>query len=72
MGAGQSPEKTFMSTDWGEGGKRLADVHLYREIWPPQIAHEGFEDESKFPNVTRGLVSRGYKDEEIMKILGGN
>lgn len=68
MGSGE----LFNSEDWGEGGKYLADVHLYRDIWPPQSAHEGFEDESKFPNVTRGLVSRGYKDDEIQKILGGN
>lgn len=27
---------------------------------------------AKFPNITRGLVSRGYSDHEIEKILGGN
>lgn len=69
---GTPADTTFDSEDWGEGGRRLADMHLYREIWPPQIAHQGFEDESKFPNVTRGLVARGYKDDEIAKILGGN
>lgn len=30
------------------------------------------EDITKFPNVTKGLVARGYSDEEIEKILGGN
>lgn len=69
---GMGASEVFDSEDWGEGGTRLAEVHLYRDIWPPQSAHEGFEDESKFPNVTRGLVSRGYKDDEIQKILGGN
>jgi len=24
------------------------------------------------PNITRGLVARGYTDEDIEKILGGN
>jgi len=33
---------------------------------------QGFEDFRKWPNVTRGLVSRGYTDEEIKGILGGN
>jgi membrane dipeptidase len=32
----------------------------------------GLEDVSKMPNVTRGLVSRGYSEDEIVKILGGN
>lgn len=30
------------------------------------------EDLSKLPNLTRGLVARGYDDESIAKILGGN
>jgi microsomal dipeptidase-like Zn-dependent dipeptidase len=24
------------------------------------------------PNITRVMVSRGYRDEDILKILGGN
>ena len=27
---------------------------------------------SKVPNITRGLVSRGYSDKDIEKILGTN
>ena len=33
---------------------------------------EGVEDVSKIPNVVRGLMERGYSDESILKILGGN
>ncbi len=33
---------------------------------------KGLEDLSKFPNLTRGLIGRGYDDESIAKILGGN
>ena len=33
---------------------------------------EGLEDVSKMPNMTRVMVKRGYSDEDIMKILGGN
>ena len=33
---------------------------------------EDFEDLSKLPNLTRGLVARGYDDESIAKILGEN
>lgn len=32
----------------------------------------GFDDYRDYPNFTRGLVARGYSDEEIRKILGGN
>lgn len=32
----------------------------------------GLKDYRSFGNITMGLVSRGYSDEEIRKILGGN
>jgi membrane dipeptidase len=33
---------------------------------------KGMEDISKIPNLARGLAERGYSDEDILKILGGN
>jgi membrane dipeptidase len=33
---------------------------------------EGFNDESEAPNVTRELLRRGYNEEQIAKIWGGN
>jgi membrane dipeptidase len=32
----------------------------------------GFDDYRDFPNITRGLVSRGYTDEQVRGILGEN
>jgi len=32
----------------------------------------GLEDVSKMPNLIYELLIRGYKDEDIKKILGGN
>jgi membrane dipeptidase len=32
----------------------------------------GFEDYRDCPNMTRGLVVRGYSDEQIAGILGAN
>jgi len=32
----------------------------------------GMEDISRIPNLVRGLMERGYSDEDILKILGGN
>ncbi|MEZ0369627.1 MAG: dipeptidase [Candidatus Sericytochromatia bacterium] len=36
---------------------------------PPPV---GLEDASKFPAITAELKKHGYKDDEILKILGGN
>jgi len=33
---------------------------------------EGIESPEEWQNITRGLVSRGYSDQEIEKIIGGN
>lgn len=33
---------------------------------------QGYSDQREWPNFTRGLVSRGYSDDEIKGILGGN
>jgi membrane dipeptidase len=33
---------------------------------------EGIESLEEWPNITRGLVSRGYSDQEIEKIVGSN
>jgi membrane dipeptidase len=32
----------------------------------------GFQDYRDFPNITRGLVARGWSDEDIAKVLGEN
>jgi len=33
---------------------------------------DGLEDVSKFPNLTRALLERGYSADDIRKIYGGN
>lgn len=32
----------------------------------------GFDDYRDLPNITRGLVSRGYSDDDVAGVLGGN
>jgi membrane dipeptidase len=32
----------------------------------------GMEDATKLPKITDALLRRGYKDEDVTKILGGN
>ncbi len=38
----------------------------------PDRPPKGLEDATKFTNITRGLVARGYTDDEILGILGCN
>ena len=38
----------------------------------PMATVIGFSDYLDFPNITRGLISRSYADEQIAGILGGN
>jgi membrane dipeptidase len=37
-----------------------------------QCTPEGLDDVSKFPNLTRALLEKGYSAEDIRKIYGGN
>jgi membrane dipeptidase len=49
------------------------DVYGYDKplnLYPPPPV--GLERQSKFPNITKGLVERGYSDQEILKIWGEN
>jgi membrane dipeptidase len=32
----------------------------------------GLDDVTRFPSLTEGMVSRGYSDDDIRKILGAN
>ena len=32
----------------------------------------GLKDVSTYPNLIEGLLERGYSEEEVVKILGGN
>ncbi|MBE1284472.1 MAG: hypothetical protein GJ676_14255 [Rhodobacteraceae bacterium] len=41
-------------------------------VWPWSDGHVGYENNSGAINLTRGLVKRGYSDEDIAKIMGGN
>ena len=64
-----------------------APVWVLEEVFSPLVSQIGFREEHRidvratldgfsdyrdFPNITRGLVSRGYSDEEIEGILGEN
>jgi membrane dipeptidase len=61
-------------TDLTENSK-ASDYPVHKDTlvapWPWDYP-VGLQTVSEFPNITRGLVSRGYSDDDIEKILGGN
>jgi membrane dipeptidase len=58
-------EKVIMSTYSPERFKPS-----YRFRYP--LATEGMNDPKKWLNVTAGMIRRGYREEDIVKFLGGN
>ena len=77
------PEHVGVGTDWP---MQLPKWTL-EELFFPMVEEMGFREEHQidpmatviglsdyldFPNITRGLVSRGYTDEQIAGILGEN
>lgn len=51
------------SMDYGEGSSSNAD-------WPRPLSW--FRDSRDFPNLTQGLLARGFSQEEVAKIMGLN
>ncbi|MFK7888516.1 MAG: dipeptidase [Gammaproteobacteria bacterium] len=65
-----SVEQILSMPDWGDAERKAVGVSV--DVWPWSDGHEGMENSSGFPNLTRGLVARGYSDDDIAKIMGGN
>jgi membrane dipeptidase len=58
---GEDPQLGFRPAE----GDRPADIDLSKKL-------DGFDDLRDLRNITRGLVKRGYSDEQIKGILGEN
>jgi membrane dipeptidase len=57
---------------WGPGGFYPGVVkHLKWYTFTRRFV-EGLDSSALMPHLTEGLVSRGYTDDQILKILGGN
>jgi membrane dipeptidase len=77
------PEHVALGTDWPMPGPKWTlgpfaawsmGVGFREEHGMNLLEHNlpGFDDYRDLPNLTRGLVSRGYGDAEIQGMLGGN
>jgi membrane dipeptidase len=62
-------EQILSAPEWDE--EVVAGIGAF-EVWPWSDGHVGWENNSAYPNMTRGLIKRGYSDEDIAKIMGGN
>jgi len=77
------PEHVAIGTDW----PMQLPAWVLTDLFAPLVSQLGFREEHRidvmatlagfsdyrdFPNITRGLVSRGYSDDEIAGILGLN
>ena len=47
-------------------------VGLGADMYPRTPSPIGIRGAQDYPNITRGLKERGYSDEDIIKIMGGN
>jgi membrane dipeptidase len=47
-------------------------VGLGADMYPRTPSPVGIRGVEDYPNITRGLKARGYSDEEVRKIMGGN
>ncbi|CAK9089720.1 Putative dipeptidase CPSG_01350 [Durusdinium trenchii] len=65
-----SMEEVLRAPEWD--AERAGAVNTSGLVWPFSDGHVGFENNSGYRNLTRGLVAKGYSDESIRKIMGGN
>ena len=68
VAVGSDVFESFTKLSWETTTKRWYPSGF---LWETMAA-EGFSGVHEFPNLTRGLVARGYSDADIAKILGGN
>ena len=72
VGIGTDCTEGWTYEEWCEILKIPHDPSSYRSYnWERKYV-KGLRTASELPNLTRGLVARGYSDQEILKILGGS
>lgn len=68
---GGSLEEILNAPEWGQKAAEASGVQG-DTMWPWSDGHKGMENNSGYPNLTRGLIAKGYTDDEIAKLMGGN
>ncbi len=70
VGIGLDFTPTWTETDYKKAQKMFPEIYLDYQM--SEITLKGLEDISKVSSITLGLVQRGYSEQDIKKILGGN
>jgi membrane dipeptidase len=70
VGLGLDFTPTWTEEDYKEAQAMYPEIYL--DYAKDEIPLQGFEDISKVIKITRGLHTRGYSEEDINKMLGGN
>jgi membrane dipeptidase len=65
-----SLEQIMAAPEWGQ--EAVDRVGVTGVVWPWSDGHAGMENNAGYPNLTRGLIARGYSDDDIAKVMGGN
>lgn len=60
--------ESYTKLSWESSTKRLTRTKF---IYETMYCH-GFSKVDEFPDTIRGLIRRGYSDEDLTKLLGGN
>jgi microsomal dipeptidase-like Zn-dependent dipeptidase len=63
-----SSAEWFTAPDWPPEAVAAVSV----TAWPWTDLFLGLENQSGYINMTRGLVAKGYSDDDIRKVMGGN
>ena len=58
--------------DHAVGVAGIDHVGLGADMYPRTPSPVGIRGVHDYPNITRGLMERGYSDEDVRKIMGGN
>ena len=65
-----SLEEILAAPEWNDKLRESVGVSI--DVWPWSDGHLGMENNSGYVNLTRGLVAKGYQDDAIKKVMGGN
>ena len=66
-----TPQYVEVKTSGGTVRLASEDIRT-RRLDPISDMPEGLEDCSKLPKITEALLRKGYSDDDVRKILGGN
>jgi len=73
IGTDVGDDRKYSKEHLREFHSKFPEVGMIDDSLRTDLIHtRGLDTPAKLPNITAGLVRRGYRDDEIAKVLGGN